>query len=233
MTRYLAPMSEHRFVPRVDPRPDDRAWPVATRPRAAGIVLTGEWVELRPATPADAAELRIALQDGRIWAHIAGGPPPDDEAAREWIVDVLSRGWLPWIIRLHREVSGIEAGSVVGWSSFLDIAEADARLEIGNTAYDPQVWGSVVNPECKLLLLTYAFETLGMGRVQLKTDVRNQRSQEAIARLGATFEGVLRRYQRRVDGTVRDTVMFSILADEWPEVRAGLRGRIASFNRVD
>jgi RimJ/RimL family protein N-acetyltransferase len=84
-----------------------------------------------------------------------------------------------------------------------------------------------VNPETKLLLLTYAFETLGMGRVQLKTDIRNHRSQQAIARLGAEFEGVLRRYQRRGDGTVRDTVMFSITAQDWPRVKAGLIGRLA------
>ena len=83
---------------------------------------------------------------------------------------------------------------------------ADARLEIGLTAYRPQVWASVVNPECKLLLLGLAFEALGAGRVQLKTDVRNERSQRAIARLGARHEGTLRRYQRRADGTVRDTV---------------------------
>jgi RimJ/RimL family protein N-acetyltransferase len=108
----------------------------------------------------------------------------------------------------------------------LEIAPGDARLEIGNTAYDRAVWASVVNPETKLLLLTYAFDTVGMGRVQLKTDIRNYRSQQAIARLGAQFEGVLRRYQRRADGTVRDTVMFSITAEEWPKVRAGLEARI-------
>ncbi|HEU4581308.1 MAG TPA: GNAT family protein, partial [Polyangiaceae bacterium] len=73
----------------------------------------------------------------------------------------------------------------------------------------------------------FAFERLGAGRVQLKTDVRNQRSQRAIARLGARYEGTLRRYQRRDDGTVRDTVLFSILAEEWPQVRAGLLARLA------
>ncbi len=83
-----------------------------------------------------------------------------------------------------------------------------------------------MNPETKLLLLGHAFDVLGAGRVQLKTDVRNVRSQQAIARLGARYEGTLRRYQRRADGTVRDTVLFSILAEEWPAVRDALRARL-------
>jgi RimJ/RimL family protein N-acetyltransferase len=89
------------------------------------------------------------------------------------------------------------------------------------------VWGTVVNPQTKLLLLGHAFDDLGAGRVQLKTDIRNVRSQQAIARLGATYEGVLRRYQRRADGTVRDTVLFSVIAEQWPSVRERLQARLA------
>jgi RimJ/RimL family protein N-acetyltransferase len=111
-------------------------------------------------------------------------------------------------------------------SSYLEVSPADARLEIGFTAFTPDVWGTAVNPECKLLLLGHAFEDLRCGRVQLKTDIRNVRSQRAIDRLGARHEGVLRRYQRRADGTVRDTVLFSIVAEEWPAVRDGLRARL-------
>jgi RimJ/RimL family protein N-acetyltransferase len=114
----------------------------------------------------------------------------------------------------------------VGTSSYLDVSVHDARLEVGSTAYTPAVWGSAVNPEAKLLMLEHAFEVLNVGRVQLKTDVRNTRSQQAIARLGATYEGTLRRYQRRTDGSVRDTVMFSVAAEEWPDVRAGLQRRL-------
>lgn len=102
---------------------------------------------------------------------------------------------------------------------------ADARLEIGSTAYSPAVWATEVNPACKLLLMTWAFDH-GFGRVQLKTDIRNRRSQAAIAKLGATYEGVLRRYQRRQDGTVRDTVMYAVTAEEWPRVRDRLRARL-------
>ena len=117
-------------------------------------------------------------------------------------------------------------GGVAGMSSYLDVSVADARLEVGSTSYTPPAWGTSVNPETKLLLLGHAFDVLGAGRVQLKTDVRNVRSQQAIARLGARYEGTLRRYQRRADGTVRDTVLFSILAEEWPAVRDALRARL-------
>ena len=106
------------------------------------------------------------------------------------------------------------------------------HVEIGWTWYAPDVRGSIVNPECKLLLLSYAFEELHMGRVQLKTDIRNHRSQAAIARLGATYEGVLRRYQRRADGTVRDTVIFSITAEDWPDVRQSLSDRVAAYDAL-
>jgi RimJ/RimL family protein N-acetyltransferase len=125
-----------------------------------------------------------------------------------------------------RPVGGLPRGAVAGTSSYLEVSPHDARLEIGWTAYAPAVWGSALNPEAKLLLLGYAFETLVMGRVQLKTDIRNVRSQQAIARLGARYEGVLRRYQRRADASIRDTVLFSITAEQWPEVRARLSARL-------
>ena len=213
-------MSDELFVPREDPRPDDVHWPVAQWPPAPGTHLRGTWVELTPTTQHDAHGLRHALDHDHVWQHLVGGPLPDDQTARHWITGVLDRGWFPWTVTLLRDVGERRAGSVVGWSSY---------LEIGNTAYDPGVWGSVVNPECKLLLLGYAFDELHMGRVQLKTDIRNHRSQQAIARLGATYEGVLRRYQRRADATVRDTVMFSVIAEEWPTVRAGLADRVSAY----
>ena len=214
------------FEPQQDARPLDTPWRQIVWVPGSELSLIGEWVELRPTVIEDAAELRQALSADEVWAHIPGGPLADDDAAAAMITATLGRGWFPWTVRLRRQCGNCAAGQVVGWTSFLDISPNDARLEIGSTAYDRQVWGSAVNPETKLLLLTYAFEDLGVGRVQLKTDVRNERSQRAIARLGAQFEGVLRRYQRRGDGTVRDTVMFSITAEEWPEVKAGLIGRL-------
>lgn len=114
----------------------------------------------------------------------------------------------------------------MGTSTYLDVSTADARLEIGSTAYVPAAWGTAVNPDTKIAMLTYAFEVLGVGRVQLKTDVRNVRSQQAIARLGARYEGTLRRYQRRTDGSMRDTVLFSIVVEDWPAVRTALERRL-------
>jgi RimJ/RimL family protein N-acetyltransferase len=217
------------FEPRTDPRPDDVVWPVASWPPPASTRLTGTWIELSPTTPDDIAGLRGALDHEEVHRHIAGGPVPDDAAMRGWYDAVIGRDWHPWTVRLRQDVGERSAGSVVGWSSYLEIAPNDARLEIGNTAYDPGVWATQVNPEAKLLLLGYAFDELGMGRVQLKTDIRNERSQRAIAKLGAQFEGVLRRCQRRADGTVRDTVLFSITAEEWPGVRAGLTDRLSAY----
>ena len=99
-------------------------------------------------------------------------------------------------------------------------------MHLGWTAYGPRWWATAVNAECKLLLLGHAFDDCGFGRVKLQTDLRNDRSQAAIAELGATREGVLRRHMRRADGTFRDTVVFSILRDEWPAVRASLERRL-------
>jgi RimJ/RimL family protein N-acetyltransferase len=195
-------------------------------PPPEDVRLRGEVVELTPVRPDESAgPLFAALDHDDVWRHVAGRPR-DPEQLRALLARAADTGRLPWLVRLVRPEGGLAAGAVVGTSSYLDVSVPDARLEIGFTTYTPPVWGSGVNPEAKLLLLGYAFDELRAGRVQLKTDVRNVRSQQAIARLGARYEGTLRRYQRRADGTVRDTVLFSILAEEWPAVRAGLRARL-------
>jgi RimJ/RimL family protein N-acetyltransferase len=145
----------------------------------------------------------------------------------EQIVEALSQRF-PWSVKLVRDYQGLQAGSVVGWSSYLELSTHDARVEIGSTAYAPGVWRSAVNTETKLLLLGHAFDDLGFGRVQLKTDIRNVRSQRGIEGIGAKREGVLRSYQRRLDRTLRDTTVYSITRDEWPEVRRRLLARLAS-----
>jgi RimJ/RimL family protein N-acetyltransferase len=119
------------------------------------------------------------------------------------------------------------SGRALGSTRFGDIEPDHDRVEIGWTWIAPAFQRTAVNTEAKLLQLTYAFETLGAGRVALKTDGRNERSQAAIARLGALREGVLRRHTRLPDGHVRDTVYYSILADEWPAVKARLEERLA------
>jgi len=198
-----------------DSRPDDAVWPQAQWPPPHELV--GDHVTLTQFVPEDAPDLFIALDHDACWDHVAGRPRDAEEYAAT-LSQAPSAGRWPWIVRV--------AGHVVGTTSYLDVSLADARLEIGSTAYSPSVWATEVNPECKLLLMTWAFDH-GFGRVQLKTDIRNRRSQSAIAKLGATYEGVLRRYQRRADGTVRDTVMYSVTAEEWPQVRERLRARLA------
>jgi N-acetyltransferase len=195
-------------------------------PPPKDIVLRGRCVELTQADPQrDAAELFTALDHDAVWQHVAGRPV-DVAGYTDILEQAVDAGRLPWVVRLTTDQAGLTAGTVVGTSWYLEISPRDARLEIGFTAYTPAVWAGVVNPETKLLLLGYAFETLNAGRVQLKTDVRNVRSQQAVARLGAQYEGILRRYQRRSDDTVRDTVLFSMLADEWPAAKAGLTARL-------
>lgn len=227
MTQQIAEVA--RFEPVEDVRPSDRAWPQMVWPVPAGTELVGEAVRLTPVDPAaDAHDLFHALDRADVWAHVPGRPA--DPADLEEILGArcAQPEWQPWTVRTRHAVGDVPAGAVVGMTSFLDVATYDARLEIGYTLYAPAVWATAVNPETKLLLLGYAFETLGVGRVQLKTDARNHRSQQAIYRLGAQYEGTLRRHFRRPDGTVRDTVMFSVTAEDWPMVRERLARRLGN-----
>jgi RimJ/RimL family protein N-acetyltransferase len=218
--------NDERFTPLVDSRPDDVSWPRLAWPPTNGVRLEGEVVTLTSFEPErDAAELFTTLDHDPVWNHLLGRPATAAEFGQA-IVARRQQGHFVWVVRLSRPLAGLEAGTVVGTTSYLDVVPDSARLEIGWTAYTPPVWGSAVNPDTKLQLLRFAFETLGAGRVQLKTDVRNARSQQAIARLGAQYEGVLRRYQPRADGTMRDSVMFSIIAEEWPRARDGLLKRL-------
>lgn len=216
-----------RFTPAVDARPDDVRWPAMSWPPAPGTELTGATVRLAVfGAGTDTAALFDALDHDAAWTWVRGRPASHEDMVQSLRARAL-QGRVTWVVSLRIDVSGLPAGSVVGSSDYLEASATDARLEIGSTAYSPAVWGTRVNPETKLLLLGHAFEVLGAGRVQLKTDVRNARSQQAIARLGATYEGTLRRYQRRTDDTVRDTAMFSIIAEEWPTVRERLHERLA------
>ncbi|MFD6453798.1 GNAT family N-acetyltransferase [Nocardia sp. NPDC055165] len=221
-----------RFDPVPDPRPTDEVWPELKWPVAPDAELVGETVRLSPVDPAaDAAELFAVLEHDVVWAHIPFRPRDRQE------LEVFLRSWHAtpenhlWIVRTRRAIAGHPVGAIVGMTSYLETRARDARLEIGATLFAPGVWASGVNPEAKWLLLAYAFDTLGAGRVELKTDVRNHRSQQAIARLGARYEGTLRRYSRRADGTVRDSVLFSITVEDWPDVRARLAGRLRDLGR--
>lgn len=193
---------------------------MVTWPISPSTVLERNGIELRLATPGDALELFTALDDDACWAHVRGRPESEDDVVQT-IIDATRMGRWMWIVR--------KEGAVVGTTSYLDVVPADERLEIGFTLYRPQDWATDVNPACKFLLMEWAFDH-GFGRVQLKTDILNERSQTAISRLGAVREGVLRRYQRRQDASMRDTVMFSVIRDEWPAVREGLLARLANVS---
>ncbi|MDX6540632.1 MAG: N-acetyltransferase, partial [Gaiellales bacterium] len=122
----------------------------------------------------------------------------------------------------------LSEGVVAGSSSYLDIAPADGRIEIGFTWYGGPWQGTTINPCVKLLLMEHAFDVLGATRVQLKTDARNERSRRAIAGVGGTFEGILRKHSRRADGPgLRDVAMYSVTDDDWPRVQALLAERLA------
>nr|WP_188388644.1 GNAT family protein [Priestia taiwanensis] len=116
---------------------------------------------------------------------------------------------------------------IVGTTRLLDISHADKKAEIGWTWYHPSVWRTYVNTECKYLLLKYCFETLQYNRVQFKTDGRNERSQKAIARLGAVYEGTIRKERVLPNGYVRDAALFSIISEEWGSVKERLEGYMA------
>jgi RimJ/RimL family protein N-acetyltransferase len=195
-------------------------------PRSGASTLLGRIVRLEPLTEAHREALRPLAQEERIWTTSLThglGPAFDtwfDAALRER--DSGRR--LPFAVRT-------EDRALVGSSSYLDVTPEHRRVEIGATWYHPGVWGTAVNPECKLLLLGHAFDVMRVNRVALITDALNLRSQAAIAKLGAVREGVLRSDRITQGGRVRDSVVFSILAPEWPQVRTRLEQRLVAFER--
>ncbi|MEZ0114061.1 RimJ/RimL family protein N-acetyltransferase [Catenulispora sp. EB89] len=189
----------------------------------APTTLTGSHIRLEPLTRGHLPDLFAAGgNDDAVWQWQGGPTPRTEEELGEKLDKLLADDEFVAFAVIH-----LAGGRAVGWTTFLDISPVDERLEIGWTWYGSAYWRSPVNTEAKLLLLTHAFEDLGMGRVQWKTDHLNQRSQNAIARLGAQREGVLRRHRIRPDGTFRDSVYFSMLQDEWPAAKQRLTERLA------
>jgi N-acetyltransferase len=190
----------------------------------SAIVLEGHGVRLEPLTPAHRDDLAAAAEDGRLWELWFTSVPAPDETAR-YIADALAGQraghMLPWAVR------ELESGKIVGSTRYHDIVPAIDRVEIGYTWYAESWQRSRVNTACKLLLLTHAFEAVGCRVAGFRTDNFNFKSQRAIEALGARKDGVLRHHQARRDGTVRDSVMYSILATEWPDVKRHLAARLA------
>ena len=188
------------------------------------VTLEGHGVRLEPLEPAHADPIAEAVRDGELWRlWFTGVPQPDQavayvEAARE---GQRAGTMLPWAVR------ELGRGDIVGSTRYHDIVPAIDRVEIGYTWYAARWQRSHVNTACKLLLLQHAFDTLGCRVVGLRTDNFNFASQRAIESLGAKKDGVLRHHQARRDGTVRDSVMYSILATEWRDVKRHLELRLA------
>jgi N-acetyltransferase len=192
----------------------------------------GRFVRLDLLRAEDTADLHEVHADPGVYSqgYVMAPPSPDLAATREVVDRALASraaGRTPYTVRLMGEGGLGPAGTVVGTTSLGDVDVVNERIHLGWTLYGSRWWGTAVNPECKLLLLGHAFD-LGFGRVKIQTDAVNARSQAAIAKLGATREGVLRRHTRRADGSFRDTVVFSILRDEWPAVREGLERRLGA-----
>ena len=188
------------------------------------VTLEGHGVRLEPLTPDHTDGLIAAATDGRLWElWFTSVPAPADTT--KYIADALAGQreghMLPWAVR------DLATGTIVGSTRYHDMVPSVDRVEIGYTWYSASRQRSHVNAACKLLLLTHGFETLGCQLVGFRTDNFNFRSQRAIEALGAKKDGVLRHHFRRRDGTVRDSVMYSILASEWPDVRSHLLWRLS------
>jgi N-acetyltransferase len=187
------------------------------------VTLSSDAVRLEPMTADHVAGLEAAAKDGELWnLRVTSVPAPGETAG--YVAAALQGHadghMLPFVV-----VDGA-SGRVIGSTRYHDIVPAVDRVEIGYTFYAQRVQRSHVNSACKLLLLTHAFETVGCEVVGLRTDNFNFRSQRAIEALGAKKDGVIRHHWPRRDGSVRDTVMYSVLADEWPSVRKHLELRL-------
>ncbi|WP_349409746.1 GNAT family protein [Pseudalkalibacillus sp. SCS-8] len=190
------------------------------------VTLEGERVTIRPMEAEDVKDLYEAGRDPQIWTYM----PRNIQSLKdmEMLVDeALKRkaqgSEFPFVIYDHKQEM------LVGSTRFLDISEKDRHLEIGWTWLSPSVWRTSVNTQCKYLLMKHCFENLAAVRVQLKTDARNIRSQNAIDRIGGIREGVLRKVVMMPDGHMRDTVYYSILEEEWPKVKEKLERTMLDY----
>ena len=188
------------------------------------VTLEGGGIRLEPLTEGHHDALEAAAADGKLW-ELWFTAVPFPGGMQKYIADALNGQqdghMLPWAVR------DVASGAVIGTTRYHDIVAAIDRVEIGHTWYAASRQRTHVNTTCKRLLLAHAFETLGCKVVGLRTDNFNFRSQRAIEGIGAKKDGVIRHHATRKDGTVRDSVMYSILAAEWPDVRRHLDLRVA------
>jgi len=191
----------------------------------APLTLTGRFVRLEPMSEDHVPGLTAVGIDDEIWRLMPYGPMRDEADIRRWVRLLMQRGAegtdLPFTV-IH-----LDSGRVAGTTRYMEIRPEHRGLEIGGTWYGADFRRTVVNTECKYLLLRHAFEDLQCIRVQLKADSRNDRSQRAIERIGATKEGTLRNHMVLPDGTVRHSVYFSIVDSEWPAVKKRLESMLS------
>lgn len=191
----------------------------------APVTLTGRIVRLEPLSEAHVPDLTAVGLDPGIWQNMLYGDIDSGAKMLGFVRDLLrrqARGTdLPFAV-IH-----LASGHAVGCTRYLDIQPEHRGVEIGGTWYGLAYQRTGVNTECKYLLLRHAFETWGCIRVQLKTDLRNERSQRAIERIGAVKEGVLRNHMTRPDGMIRHSVYYSIIDSEWPTVKMRLETMLA------
>jgi RimJ/RimL family protein N-acetyltransferase len=188
------------------------------------VKLIGRTVRLEPLRLEHAEDLFAASRDEELWAYLPTDWPTTPDEMRAWIaqaLEVQSKGQ-----RVPFAVVDASSDRAIGSTSYLDISEPDRHVEIGWTWYGREHWRTSVNTECKYLLLRHAFETLGCIRVQLRTDLRNERSQRAIERIGGVREGTLRHLQIIRGGHLRSVVFYSLLAAEWPARKAWFEERL-------
>lgn len=190
------------------------------------VELLGELVAIEPLSAEHASGLLAAADSEEVFAWLPYSHPADLEGARAWIADALADRDADR--RLPFAVLDAEDRSMIGSTSYWDFDTRNAHVEIGSTWLSQASWGTGRNAETKLLLMTHAFETLGLERVTFRTDIRNERSQRAIERLGAVKEGVHRHEMRRRDGSWRDSIHYSILRSEWPRTKERLVERLGT-----
>jgi N-acetyltransferase len=187
------------------------------------LVLEGGHVRLEPLAPRHAPGLRDAMQDGRLW-ELWYTIVPSPDAIEAWIDSASAQQAegkaLAFAVVRRRD------SRIVGSTRYMNVEPVQRRLEIGTTWYSKAVQRTALNTECKRLLLAHAFDALGCIAVEFRTHWFNQQSREAIARLGAKQDGVLRNHQRLADGSLRDTVVFSIIESEWASARRHLDFRL-------
>jgi RimJ/RimL family protein N-acetyltransferase len=192
------------------------------------ITLIGRVIRLEPLSEAHVPDLTVAGQDESIWRYMLYGTIRTEEQMRAWVQDLLSRQAcgtdLPFAVIYQ------ESGRAIGATRFMEICPEHRSLEIGGTWYSVAFQRTAVNTECKYLLLRHAFEVWKCIRVQLKTDLRNERSQRSIERIGAVKEGVFRNHMILADGAIRHSVFYSILDSEWPAVKARLEEKLWGYS---